>query len=297
MATASILCPLCGNANMEIHISAQDQCLTHSTLGSSRIDTSHSRVLRCQLCFFGFFARRPSEEELAQLYSGMDSKMYESEERGRSNTAIRHLKIVHRYLTPGRLLEIGCASGAFLRSAVEAGWVVVGIEPSEELSAKAREALMGRGEVLCTTLQNASLPPSSFDAVVLWDVLEHVCDPMGFMRACTSLLRPGGYLFANVPDLDSMQARILGTRWPLFLPEHLNYFNRRSLRLCGTRANLTWMQFGRRPASFSISYVFYRLAQHRVPGASIGYRLVSRLGIGGIIIPVPLGELYSVWRR
>ncbi len=51
-----------------------------------------------------------------------------------------------------------------------------------------------------------------------------------------------------------------------------------------------------RPASFSIAYVLYRSAQHRVPGSSIGQRLTSWFGIGDLTIPIPLGELYGVWR-
>ena len=77
----------------------------------------------------------------------------------------------------------------------------------------------------------------------------------------------------------------------------MNYFNRRSLMLCGERAKLTWIDFGRRPASFSIDYVLYRLAQHRVPGASVCRKVLLRLGLGGALIPVALGELYGAWKR
>jgi len=59
---------------------------------------------------------------------------------------------------------------------------------------------------------------------------------------------------------------------------------------------LTCLAFGRRAASFSTSYVFYRLAQHGVPGASAIAGLAKRLGIDRLTIPVPLGEIYAVWR-
>jgi SAM-dependent methyltransferase len=207
------------------------------------------------------------------------------------------LAIVHRYLSPGRLLDVGCASGLFLRCAADAGWQVVGVEPAKMLCDQARRTLAGQGELMCATLQESSLPMSSFDAVTLWDVLEHVQDPLQFMSACGALLKPGGHLFVNVPDLDSLQARVLGARWPLLLPEHLNYFNRNSLRLCGERANLTWLHFGRRRAYFSLVYVLYRLAQHHIPGAAVGNQLISRYAISGTIFPVSLGELYGVWGR
>jgi SAM-dependent methyltransferase len=295
--TSSPHCPLCSSSNTEIYIEDEDQKLSHAALGPSRRDVSPGRILRCRACRLGFRQMRAEDEELLQLYHKLDSSVYQLELRGRSKTAVQHLAIVHRYLSPGRLLDVGCASGLFLRCAADAGWKVVGVEPSKMLCDEARRMLAGQGELICTTLQESSLPMSSFDAVTLWDVLEHVRDPLQFMSACGALLKPGGHLFVNVPDLDSPQARVLRARWPLLLPEHLNYFNHKSLRLCGERAKLTWLHFGRRRAYFSLAYVVYRLAQHHIPGAVIGNHLMSRYAIGGAIISVPLGELYGVWRR
>jgi SAM-dependent methyltransferase len=275
----------------------QDRKLSAAALGPSRIDVSPGKVLRCRVCRFGFRQMRGEDEELSRLYRDLDSSVYQFEFRGRSKTAVQQLTIVRRYLSPGYLLDVGCASGLFLRCATDAGWNVIGVEPSKTLCNEATTTLAGRGEVICATLQNSGLHTSSFDAVTIWDVLEHVRDPIEFMNACGALLKPGGHLFVNVPNLDSLQARILGARWPLLLPEHLNYFNRKSLKFCGECAKLTWLHFGRRRAYFSLKYVFYRLAQHQFPGASIGNRLMSRYTVSGPIIPLSLGELYGVWRR
>lgn len=290
-------CPLCSRQDVETYSDDRGRQLAASNLGSSRQDVSHGKILRCRTCGFGFRQLRPTDEELSRLYRQLDPEVYERETRGRLRTAQRHLKIVQRYVAGGRLVDVGCASGSFLRCAADAGWSVVGVEPAQTLCAKAKQLLSGRGDILCTSLQQAGLAPSSFDALTLWDVLEHVPDPLEFMKYCASLLKPGGYLFANVPDLDSRQARFLGERWPLLLAEHLNYFNRRSLKFCGERAQLQWVDFGRRPASFSLEYVFYRLAQHHVLGATLSHRMVSGNFLGGISVPVFLGESYGVWSR
>jgi SAM-dependent methyltransferase len=195
------------------------------------------------------------------------------------------------------LLDVGCGSGYFLSSASKAGWEVVGVEPSKAHCEKAKELLNARGDLICATLEDASLPASYYDVLTLWDVLEHVPDPVNFISTCCSLLKPGGFLFVNVPDLDSLQSRVLGSRWPLLLPEHLNYFNRKSLGFCGESAKLTRLYLGKRLASFTIEYVLYRLSQHHIPGAALVRQLANRCGINNIILPFPLGEIFVVWQR
>jgi SAM-dependent methyltransferase len=237
---------------------------------------------------------RSSPEQLHEMYCQMDPTVYQSELRGRRFTAERHLQIVQHHLGSGRLLDVGCASGLFLLQARRAGWNVTGVEPNEALCEDARKNLDAAGEVQCTTLENARLQ-NGFDAITVWDVLEHVPDPQAFLQICRTLLRPDGCLFLNVPDLDSWPARILGPRWPLLLPEHLNYFNRGSLAFCAERAGLHPVQFGQRAARFSLKYVAYRLPQHGIPGS----RLLQRATGGALadtLIPVWLGELLAVLR-
>jgi SAM-dependent methyltransferase len=237
---------------------------------------------------------RSSPEQLHELYRQMDPKVYESESEGRNRTAQRHLQIVQEHVSTGRLLDVGCASGLFLWHALQAGWDVVGVEPNERLYEQARERLNGRGELHCGILESVALQ-GGFHAITLWDVLEHVPDPSAFLVACRRQLRPTGFLFLNVPDLDSLQARVLKHRWPLLLPEHLNYFNRESLCLCAKHANLSPVRFGRRYAWFSMNYVAYRVAQHEILGAKILKRSAAGI-LGRALLPVSLGELYSVWQ-
>jgi SAM-dependent methyltransferase len=287
-------CPVCCGTSIEIYLDGSDRPLEAIELGSSRQRVSPGRILRCTACRFGFRQARSTPEELAELYRGMDTSVYESEIAGRERTARRHLGIVQRHARPGRLLDVGCASGLFLARALEAGWDVTGVEPSETLYARARANLGGRGDIRCATLEEARLSPG-FDAITLWDVLEHVPDPFSFLRAGRDLLADGGHLFLNVPDLDSLHSRLFGARWPLLLAEHLNYFTRPSLRLCGERAGLTLVRFGRRPVSFSVEYIAYRLAQHRIPGARTVHKIAGPLG--RVMIPAFLGETWAVWRR
>jgi 2-polyprenyl-3-methyl-5-hydroxy-6-metoxy-1,4-benzoquinol methylase len=245
----------------------------------------------------GFSQFRPSDEQLSSLYRKMDNEIYDQELPGRRKTAQRHLKLLQRYAPPGQLLDVGCASGLLLKGAADAGWKVTGVEPSEVFFNKAHALVGSQGTVLHGTLQEVALPDAFCDAETVWDVLEHVQHPVEFLTLCASKLRPGGYLLANVPNLDSLPARLLGKRWPLFLAEHLNYFNPASLRKLAAKVGLTEVTMGQRPASFSLSYLFYRLAQHNIPGTPLGHRLIQQSPLRRSTVPVFLGEMYVVWRR
>lgn len=272
--------------------------ITSTGLGPSRGEMSSGRILRCGSCRFGFSQARPTEKQLGQLYEHMEMGLYESESKGRSIAALRQLKLVERYAQPpGRLLDIGCASGLFLRRAIDAGWKGEGIEPCEQLVRRARQVLSSEARVHFATLQAAPITEAAFDVVTLWDVLEHVPHPIGFLALAGSLLKPGGVLFANVPNLDSIQARLLRSKWPLLLAEHLNYFSLASLKVCGGRSGLQWIDSCRRSAAFSLGYVFERLRQHGVAGCSLAYRLVNNVGLGNLTIRVPMGEICGVWKR
>lgn len=289
-------CPICSGSDVGVYLDETDDVLDSSGVGSSRMTISPGTILRCNCCGFGFRKSRLSQEQLANLYQNMDPKVYQSELQGRSRTAERHLRIVEENADGGLILDIGCASGLFLAAAADAGWLVTGIEPSEVLRREAMERLGGCGTVLPLTLEEADLGDQQFDAITMWDVLEHVAEPMETMKRCRALLKSSGCLFLNVPDIDSIEAKILGKRWPLLLPEHLNYFNRPSLKLCGEKSGLQLLRFGRRRSFFSVQYVLYRLSQHRIPAAKLLLKSAQKI-IGRMLIPVPLGETYAVFRR
>lgn len=293
------VCPVCSSTESTVYVRGRGHALTREAFGQSRTDVSISDVLRCGACGLGYSRSRPSEAELAELYRTMDVTAYESEAPGRWISARSCLEILTRRYSrpPGRLLEVGCASGRFLSLAAERGWRPVGIEPSSVLCREARERLNGRGEILESTLEAASLPPASFDAVAMWDVLEHVPDPVGLLRQAASLLDRNGLLLLDVPDIASLPARLLGRRWPLLLPEHLNYFTRASLLRAAESAGLRHVWYGRRRAAFTLRYVLRRLSQHHIPGTAALGRACADTRAGNLILPMYMGELCAVFLK
>jgi SAM-dependent methyltransferase len=128
----------------------------------------------------------------------------------------------------GRLLDVGCGRGDLAASWIEAGWSVLGIEPSTDAARVAR----ARGaEVREGTLSSVSLEPESLDAAVFRHSLEHVVDPQQDLRRVLAALRPGGRLAVIVPNWGSWQRRAFGEYWfPLELPRHRTHFTADGLR-------------------------------------------------------------------
>jgi SAM-dependent methyltransferase len=141
-------------------------------------------------------------------------------------------EIRHLPATPGgRLLDVGCGSGAFLARMAGLGWRTQGIDPDPTAVEGARKAGLAVTE---GTL--ADLDPEAhagvFDAITLSHVIEHLHDPGGDLRRIKRLLRPGGLLWIATPNLEALGLRRFGRDWlGLDPPRHLVLFTRASLEM------------------------------------------------------------------
>lgn len=129
---------------------------------------------------------------------------------------------------PGnKLLDVGCGNGEFLTLARLAGWDVVGVDfdPSAVKVARSRGIDVRQGSV-------GVIDPAkeSFDGVTLSHVIEHVHDPLAVLRQCHALLKPGGWIWIETPNIDAQGHARYGANWRgLEPPRHLVLFSRDSL--------------------------------------------------------------------
>jgi len=116
------------------------------------------------------------------------------------------------------------------------GWRVVGIERNEVAAETARQTL--GPNTIATSME--SLPADArFDLIVLFQVLEHIGEPVALLRECARHLAPGGLLIANVPNFSSWQSRFAGSKWMhLDVPRHLNHFTPQTISTTLERAGL-----------------------------------------------------------
>ena len=205
-------------------------------------------LVRCAACGCLYVGQDPAGIDFDALYGqayysgGSDAVFadYVGQEAARRAQARRKLAVM-RHLPPrvarsGRLLDVGCAAGFFLAEA-RAHYQVQGVELSAWSSAYARDHL--GLPVITGTLAQAALASDRFDVVTLWDVIEHVGDPVPLLLEAARVLKPGGRLVLTTGDWGSAYAQRRGADWHLMTPPwHLTMFSRATLARAAARAGL-----------------------------------------------------------
>jgi 2-polyprenyl-3-methyl-5-hydroxy-6-metoxy-1,4-benzoquinol methylase len=158
---------------------------------------------------------RAANAEFRQL------RLEEERRLGELNARWR-LELIRKVRSSGKLLEIGCARGEFLRVAREA-FDVYGVEPNAELAESASKAAPVHRDIIERT------PWSGFDVVASFHVIEHVDSPQSFIRAAAEKLKPGGLLVIETPNIDSLPYKLLRSGWRQFIPEHYFFFTPKSM--------------------------------------------------------------------
>lgn len=197
-------------------------------------------LVRCTSCGLVYVRNPPTQEEIEQLYtfaSGYHTafRSFSSpESRTHAARAEQFLRIVRRHSRPGRILDVGCSVGFFLELARAEGWTALGVEMSNDTAQLARE----RGlDVLTGTLEQASLPSQSFDVVTMWDLLEHVKDPVGTVAIAAEVLKENGLLTLSTPNVAGLFPRLSYrvARWTGHWPHpeppaHLFQFSKKTIK-------------------------------------------------------------------
>lgn len=213
-------CPICGTEE-------------HSPV----VEQQGYLYVRCRNCRSVYLNPMPSPDEVASFYQNPAYFEGDGEAGYRSYADMhkalaphfrRRLQVLTRLLPRrGSLLDVGCADGFFLELARSAGWDVSGVEISRQMAAETSRRL--GVPVACST---ADFSNRAFDAVTLWEVVEHLLEPVSELRRLRERLRPGGVLMLSTPNAGHWQAVRAPERWAGYRPPaHLVLLTADSLRL------------------------------------------------------------------
>ncbi|MCB9849906.1 MAG: class I SAM-dependent methyltransferase [Phycisphaerales bacterium] len=197
--------------------------------------------------------------------------------------------------TATSLLDVGCGPGFFLEQAKQGGLRTQGLEVSPFAAHYGREQLGLAIDCGAVDPQQLARFTEPFDLVTMWDVIEHLPEPQTAIAQLAGKLSPGGVLALSTGDVASLAARLCGRRWHLYnLPEHLWFFNERSLRLLLERAGLVVERVRREACWYTARYLLDRLMYSlgRPPLKLARMGLFERLNF-----PVTLGDIVTIHAR
>jgi 2-polyprenyl-3-methyl-5-hydroxy-6-metoxy-1,4-benzoquinol methylase len=240
-------CPLCGSDRREFPFRLRDPY----------------RVARCAVCGLHYLYPRLAESAMQEVYR--ESSYYEGGACGYADTSYTAQEAALRAtfkrllnnlamhgLTGGDLLEIGCGYGYLLDEARSLFDRRVGTE----FSPQAAEIARGRGaEVFVGGIEG--LPPDGkFDCVVATQVIEHVYEPLSFVKGLAGHTKPGGHIVVATPDIGGVLRKAMGRRWPSFkIPEHVLYFDFRRLSALMHRAGISSIRRLPYPHAFPLGLI------------------------------------------
>ncbi len=200
-------------------------------------------VARCRSCSALTTLPRLADAELAELYDDayFEDRLAASlrDDADVENALVDHaaraafLSVLH---PPGRVLDVGGATGLFAASAGRFGWQAAMVEASPTASDWAHRRL--NVEVLGASLADVNRD-RRFDAVTFWHSLEHHADPVFALQTVRRLLEPGGIVIIEAPNAASLDRRVAGRHWSGWhLPFHTIHLTPRALVTAALQAGL-----------------------------------------------------------
>jgi SAM-dependent methyltransferase len=198
------------------------------------------QMVKCPSCRFIYLNPRPTEESLFRFYQDYlpeDGGSIASWQKMMGPVFKRSARLIKRYRERGKLLDVGTGFGFFLGEMKNRGWEVEGIEISLKGRNFAREVL--NQTVHPGPLTEIGFPEEMFDVVTAFYVIEHLSDPMAFLRECCRILKPRGFLLLRYPHTTPIKNLLhtLGIRNRLYdLPAHLSDFSPGVIEQCLEKA-------------------------------------------------------------
>lgn len=193
------------------------------------LDPDQIEVYRCGRCKTVFLGKYSElyDDGLYAYYSKYFGK--EEEDIYDPLTRISYEQVLRLFESFGgrnNILDVGCGNGGFVKAALQQGYIAEGIELSQPAVDVAQRFGL---PVTKVDFFSKSILDSSRDIVTMFEVIEHLPEPVEFLRRAEIVVKPGGLVYLTTPNFDSLDRRVLGAGWNVFHREHLTYFTIKTL--------------------------------------------------------------------
>lgn len=254
------------------------------------------QIVRCRHCGLMYVNPRVKADQVLSAYGEAVDELYLSQADGRKQTFARSFQLIERYANaPGKILDVGAAGGFFLQVAKEKGWDPYGVEPSRWMAEWGNNQFSVN--IKPGVLNDAKYPDSFFDVITMWDVLEHTSDPLAELAEARRVLKPGGIIIINFPDVGSWPARIAGSRWWFFLSVHLYYFTSATLGKMLIKNGFTPLAFRQHWQQLNLEHLTKMVGLYSKPVSEMGLRIIRALHMTQWQIPYYAGQTNVIARK
>jgi 2-polyprenyl-3-methyl-5-hydroxy-6-metoxy-1,4-benzoquinol methylase len=293
----TVTCNLCGSSEYVVKYHPTVEVFDPTTVfGASNGIMGTQYVVKCSRCGLLYVNPRLKAGIIVDSYVQSKDELYASQAEGRERTFQRNLRIVERYAAcKGKILDVGAAAGFFLNVARKSGWQPYGVEPSRWLSAYGREKL--GIDIQQGTLRETDYPDGYFDVVTMWDVLEHVTDPLCELREVRRILKKGGILIINYPDIGTWMAKLTGRHWWFLLSVHLTYFSSDTLKLMLGKAGFEPIRTGMHFQTLSLGHLIKMVGIYNQTLSRVSHRIARIFRLERLPIPYYASQTNMISRR
>jgi len=254
---------------------------------------SKPKVMNCLICDLSFVPESNYPKDIESIYTEVQDPTYLENKESRYKTFQESLKQISPFLADkGHLLEVGSYCGFFLDTFQKKypSWDYIGVEPSKWASEYARSNL--QKNILTGTLEeNTKELTSEYDAVVAWDVLEHLMDPLAFLKNINSLMKQDGVFCFSTLDIDNWFPKLMGKHWPWLMEMHLFYYKTETTAQLLKKAGFNMLRTEKYIHYVSIHYLAGKLIAILPDWLEKPLKIARSFMPQKIMIPISLGDI------
>jgi 2-polyprenyl-3-methyl-5-hydroxy-6-metoxy-1,4-benzoquinol methylase len=290
ISTRCAICNSFENSEVIYKSTVDSNSFTPEIFSARRLpDRKYYQWVRCKKC--SLYRSDPvSDIDLSELYK-KSSFDYSNELHGLSNSYKKIVSKTCQNPSGKTLIEIGGGNGFFLEEALDMGFnSVVEVEPSINAYNSAKPNL--KQYFIVEMLKTGLIEYDIADIVVIFHVLDHLTDPAEVLRLIYKMLKPGGSICIAVHNINSVSAKVLGSKSPIFDVEHTYLYSQKTIKRMLTDAGFKRVKASHYKNSYSILYLI-----HLIPiGSGLKKKMLeSKImrKFSNIRLTVPLGNMWA----